>query len=44
MQKFIILQWGKNASIIQEVTSGKFELYMVGNHELMNMDERGNIL
>lgn len=44
MQQFIILQWGKNSSIIQNVTSGNFELYLIGNQELMNIEERGNIV
>lgn len=43
-EKFIILQWGKSSSIIQNVTSGNFEVFIIGNQELMNIEERGNIV
>lgn len=44
MQKFIILQWGKERSIIQEVTSNNFETYIIENQKLMNLDEMGLII
>lgn len=43
-QKFIILQWGKNRSIIQEVTGNDFPTYIIDNQYLMNLEERGIIL
>lgn len=43
-EKFILLQWGSKRSIIQNVTSGKFELFIVENQHLMNLDEQGIIL
>ena len=41
---FLILQWGKNRSIIQEVTGNDFPTYIIDNDHLMNLDERGLIL
>ena len=41
---FIILQWGKNRSIIQEVTGNDFPTYIIDNNHLMNLDEMGYIL
>lgn len=43
-ERFIILQWGIERSIIQEVTSNKFQTYIIGNQELLNIEERGNIV
>ena len=41
---FIILQWGKNRSIIQEVTGNDFPTYIIDNDYLINLDEMGVIL
>ena len=41
---FIILQWGENRSIIEEVTGNDFTTYIIDNDHLMNLDERGMIL
>ena len=41
---FIILQWGKNRSIIQEVTGNNFPTYIIDNDYLMYLDEMGVIL
>lgn len=41
---FIILQWGKERSIIQEVTGNDFPIYIIDNQHLMNLDEMGYIL
>lgn len=43
-KNFIILQWGKNRSIIQEVTGIGFSIYIIDNDHLMNLDEMGGIL
>lgn len=41
---FIILQWGKERSIIQEVTGNDFPIYIIDNQHLMNLDEMGYVL
>lgn len=41
---FIILQWGSERSIIQEVTGNGFPTYIIDNDHLMNLDEMGLIL
>ena len=41
---FIILQWGSERSIIQEVTGNDFPTYIIDNDHLMNLDEMGVIL
>jgi len=41
---FIILQWGKNRSIIQEVTENDFPTYIIDNDHLMILDEMGLVL
>lgn len=43
-KKFIILQWGKERSIIQEVTGNDFPIYIIDNQHLMNLDEMGYVL
>lgn len=42
--KFIIIQWGKNRSIIQNVSDINNPILLVDNQHLMNLDERGMIL
>lgn len=42
MKKLIILQWGKNRSILKEYDSEK--CFVVDNQYLMNLDEMGMIL
>lgn len=42
MKKFIIIQWGKERSIIQH-TDYHYEIYIINNQQLMNLDERGLI-
>ena len=41
---FIILQMGKERSIIQEVTGNDFSTYIIDNDYLMILDERGYVL
>ena len=41
---FIILQWGSERSIIQEVTGNDFPTYIIDNDHLMNLDEMGVFL
>lgn len=43
-KKFIILQWGKERSIIQEVDTNDFTIYIIDNEYLMNLDEMGYVL
>ena len=43
-KKFLILQWGKNRSIIQNVSDIDNPILIVDNQYLMNLDERGLIL
>ena len=43
-QYFLILQMGKNRSIIQEVTGNDFPIYIIDNDYLMNLDEMGCVL
>lgn len=41
-EQYMLLQWGKNNSIIKEVNNNK--IYIVDNNYLMNLDEMGVIL
>ena len=41
---FIILQMGKNRSIIQEVTGNDFPIYIIDNDYLMILDEMECVL
>ena len=41
---FLILQWGKNRSIIQNVSDIDNPILIVDNQYLMNLDEMGLIL
>jgi hypothetical protein len=42
MTKFLILQWGKERSIIENVNTQ--EVFIIDNQHLMNLDENGVIL
>lgn len=43
-EKYLILQMGKNRSIIQEVTGNDFPIYIIDNDYLMILDEMEVIL
>ena len=43
-KKFLILQWGKNRSIIQNLSDIDNPILIVDNQYLMNLDERGLII
>lgn len=43
-EKYLILQWGSERSIIQEISSIDNPVLIVDNQYLMNMDERGLVL
>ena len=42
--KYLIIQWGKNRSIIQNVSDINNDILIIDNQYLMNLDERGLIL
>lgn len=41
-QFFVLLKWGKERSVIEEVNSHK--VYLINNDYLMSLDERGIII
>lgn len=44
MNKLLIIQWGKERSIVQEVSSLDNPIMIVDNQYLMNLDELGVVL
>ena len=44
MNKLLILQWGKERSIVQDVSSLDNPIMIVDNQYLMNLDELGAVL
>ena len=42
MIKYLILQWGKKRSIVQNIHS--HDILIIENQYLMNLDERGFVL
>lgn len=44
MNKLLILQWGKERSIVQNVSSLDNPIMIVDNQYLMNLDELGVVL